>query len=67
MDMFVPIPRYAGYRDSGGRFVPFALADEVFLRARTLNTRVLLRLTLTDHNELRGMLYTNDASLAQGG
>jgi hypothetical protein len=66
MDMFVPIPRYAGYRDSGGRFVPFAMADEVFMRARVLGTRVLLRLTLTEHDELQGMLYTNDTSLAQG-
>ncbi|MCP4230413.1 MAG: hypothetical protein GY771_09750 [bacterium] len=64
--MFTPIPRFPGYRDASGRFVPFDMADEVFHRARTLGTRVLLRLALNDEDELEGMLYTNDQGLGVG-
>ncbi|MCP5144364.1 MAG: hypothetical protein H6978_06035 [Gammaproteobacteria bacterium] len=64
MDMFMPIPRFTGYRDSSGRVVPFETADEVFSRARMMGTRVLLRLTLSENDQLEGMLYTNDSSLA---
>ena len=63
MDIFAPIPRFHGYRDASGRFVPFDMADEVFTRARALGTRVLLRLNLNDGEELEGMLYTNDDGL----
>ncbi|MCC6201547.1 MAG: hypothetical protein IT494_00915 [Gammaproteobacteria bacterium] len=58
------IPRFSGYRDAIGRFVPFSLAEDVFMRARQLGARVLLRLELNADEQLCGMLYTNAASLA---
>ncbi|MBT8446384.1 MAG: hypothetical protein KJO38_04490 [Gammaproteobacteria bacterium] len=58
------MPRYPGYTDASGRFVPFSMADEVFERARSLGTRILLRLELNENNELEGMLYTNDRGLS---
>lgn len=54
-----PRPRFRGYHDIDGRFVPFPIVDEVFERARRVRTRVLLRLTLDDAGELRGTLYTH--------
>lgn len=63
MQLNTAIPRFNGYRDAIGRFVSFTLTEEVFARARTLGTRVLLRLELGANNELTGMLYTNAAGL----
>ena len=57
------IPRFSGYRDAIGRFVPFALTDEVFTRARDIGARVLLRLELDGDDQLCGMLYTNASGL----
>lgn len=57
------IPRFNGYRDAIGRFVPFTLADEVFVRAREVGARVLLRLELDREDQLCGMLYTNASGL----
>ena len=56
--------RFHGYRDLNGDYIPFATADEVFSRARALGARVLLRLELTEKQELRGIFYTNDQSLS---
>ena len=56
--------RFHGYRDLNGDYIPFSTADEVFSRARALGARVLLRLELTDKQELRGIFYTNDQSLS---
>ena len=56
--------RFHGYRDLNGDYIPFSTADEVFSRARALGARVLLRLELTDKQELRGIFYTNDHSLS---
>ncbi len=57
-----PHPRFSGYRDQDGRFVPFPVVDEVFARARLTRTRVLLRLSLDERGELAGTLYTNAQS-----
>lgn len=59
-------PRFPGFRDPQGRFVPFDVADEVFQRAREMRARVLLRLVLTDSGELQGLLYTNSRGLSCG-
>ena len=62
-----PLPklsRFDGYRDLNGEFIPFSTADEVFIRARAIGARVLLRLELTEKAELRGIFYTNDQSLS---
>lgn len=59
-----PAARYHGYRDLNGEYIPFSTADEVFSRARAIGARVLLRLELTDLQELRGIFYTNDQSLS---
>jgi len=56
--------RFRGYRDLNGEYIPFEMADEVFSRARALGARVLLRLELTEKQELRGIFYTNDHSLS---
>ncbi len=56
--------RFGGYRDLNGEYIPFATADEVFSRARAIGARVLLRLELTDKQELQGIFYTNDQSLS---
>jgi hypothetical protein len=56
--------RFRGYRDLNGEYIPFETADEVFSRARAIGARVLLRLELTDKQELRGIFYTNDHSLS---
>ena len=53
------LPRYAGFVDPDGRYVPFEKADEVFARARKLHARVLLRLQINEEGELEGLLYTN--------
>ncbi len=58
--------RFSGYLDLNGGFVPFEAAEEVFVRAQTLGTRVLLRLRLDDRQELHGTLYTNNPELAAG-
>lgn len=55
--------RFDGYQDLNGQYIPFETADEVFSRARAIGARVLLRLELTDGEQLRGMFYTNDQSL----
>ena len=55
--------RFSGYRDLNGQFVPFSMADEVFVRARSVGARVLLRLKLDDKQELNGVFYTNDKGL----
>jgi hypothetical protein len=60
----LPSPRFGGYRDLNGEYIPFATADEVFSRARAIGARVLLRLELTDKHELKGIFYTNDQSLS---
>ncbi len=60
-----PTPIFAGYTDTDGRFVPFALVDEVFGRARRLRTRVLLRLTLQESGQLEGTLYTSERDLTR--
>jgi hypothetical protein len=59
-----PSARFGGYRDLNGEYIPFSTADEVFSRARAIGARVLLRLELTDMQELRGIFYTNDHSLS---
>ncbi|MSR13372.1 MAG: hypothetical protein EXR86_02190 [Gammaproteobacteria bacterium] len=59
------VARYNGYHDMNGDFVPFAMSDEVFRRARKLGARVLLRLELGDNQELQGLFYTNDRSLSR--
>ncbi len=59
------IARFEGYHDLNGEFVPFALSDEVFRRARKLGARVLLRLELSDKEQLQGLFYTNDRSLTR--
>lgn len=56
--------RFNGYEDLNGQFIPFETADEVFSRARALGARVLLRLELTNNQELKGIFYTNDRSLS---
>ena len=56
--------RFNGYRDLNGEYIAFETADEVFSRARALGARVLLRLALTDRQELTGIFYTNDQSLS---
>jgi len=56
-------PAFNGYHDADGRFVPFSMVDEVFSRARRLQTRVLLRLRLDEDDELQGILYTNSRGL----
>ena len=56
-------PTYEGYHDADGRFVPFTMVDDVFNRARRLQTRVLLRLSLNEADELEGILYTNAQGL----
>ena len=56
--------RFNGYEDLNGQFIPFETADQVFSRARALGARVLLRLELTDNQELKGIFYTNDRSLS---
>lgn len=53
------LPRYAGYYDLEGRFVSFAIVDQVFVRARSLRLRTLLCLELDDRGELKGTLYAN--------
>ena len=53
------LPRYAGFVDPDGRYVPFEMADEVFARARKLHARVLLRLQINEQGELEGLMYTN--------
>jgi hypothetical protein len=55
--------KFAGYRDLNGEYIPFETADEVFSRARAIGARVLLRLSLSDGQELHGIFYTNDQSL----
>jgi len=55
--------KFAGYRDLNGEYIPFETADEVFSRARAIGARVLLRLSLSDRQELHGIFYTNDQSL----
>ncbi len=57
-------PRFAGYQDLNGEYIPFETADEVFSRARAIGARVLLRLELDEHQELKGIFYTNDRSLS---
>jgi hypothetical protein len=57
------VARFNGYHDMNGEFVPFAMSDDVFRRANKLGTRVLLRLELSDKQQLRGLFYTNDRSL----
>lgn len=57
--------RFTGYQDMNGEFVPFTMADEVFRRARKLGARVLLRLELSESQELQGLFYTNDSSLSR--
>lgn len=52
-------PRFSGYYDLDGRFVSFALVDEVFARARSLKLRTLLCLQLNESGELKGSLYAN--------
>ena len=56
--------RFRGYRDLNGEYIPFETADEVFSRARAIGARVLLRLELTEKQELKGIFYTNDHSLS---
>ena len=51
------VARYEGFRDDEGRFVPFALADEIQRRAHTEGVRVLLRLDVAGGSELRGSFY----------
>ena len=58
-------PKYDGYHDLDGRFVPFGVADEVFSRARNHGARVLLRLELNDAGQLQGLLYTNAKGAGQ--
>ncbi len=53
------LPRYAGFVDPDGHYVPFEMADEVFARARKLHARVLLRLEINEDGKLEGLLYTN--------
>ena len=55
-------PIYEGF--TTGEYIPFETADEVFSRARAIGARVLLRLHLTEKQELRGIFYTNDQSLS---
>ena len=57
--------RFTGYQDMNGEFVPFTMSDEVFRRARKLGARVLLRLELSESQELQGLFYTNDSSLSR--
>ena len=57
-------PRFDGYQDLNGQYIPFETADEVFSRARAIGARVLLRLQLNDDHELEGTFYTNDRSLS---
>lgn len=52
-------PRYSGYYDLDGRFVPFELVDEVFARSRSLKLRTLLCLQLDEAGALKGSLYAN--------
>ncbi len=59
-----PSSRFQGYRDNNGNYVPFHEADAVLERARTIGTRVLLRLVLNEKQELEGILYTNDTGLS---
>lgn len=56
--------RFHGYRDLNGDYIPFETADQVFSRARAIGARVLLRLALTERQELTGIFYTNDQSLS---
>lgn len=57
-------PKYNGYTDREGRFVPFIRANEVFVRARSLGGRVLLRLTLDDNDNLHGNFVSNATGLS---
>ena len=57
------VERYDGYVDLNGQFIPFSMADEVFSRARSIGARVLLRLELSDEEQLTGIFYTNDNGL----
>ena len=57
------VVEYDGYVDLNGQFIPFAMADDVFSRARTVGARVLLRPELHDAEELTGIFYTNDNGL----
>lgn len=59
------IARFNGYHDMNGEFVPFSMSDEVFRRAKKLGARVLLRLELSDSQQLQGLFYTNDKSLTR--
>jgi hypothetical protein len=61
------LPSYPGFVDTEGKFVPFSTADEVFKRARRLQTRVLLRLQLNEQGQLEGMLYTHAKGLGVTG
>jgi len=58
------VARFTGYHDMNGEYVPFAMSDEVFRRARKLGARVLLRLEMSE-GELQGLFYTNDRSLSR--
>ncbi|MGB1883645.1 MAG: hypothetical protein ACPHUF_07060 [Gammaproteobacteria bacterium] len=57
-------PRFDGYQDLNGQYIPFETSDEVFSRARAIGARVLLRLQLNDDHQLEGTFYTNDQSLS---
>lgn len=55
--------RFDGYIDLNGQYVPYEQALEVFMRARKIGARFLLRLELTDDGLQTGLFYTNDNSL----
>ncbi len=57
------IARFNGFHDMNGEFVPFVLSDDVFRRANKLGARILLRLELSEKQELQGLFYTNDRGL----
>lgn len=57
------LPLYSGFRDLDGRFIPFPEIDKVLRHAQSLGVRTLLRLSLNRHNELEGLLCTNEQSL----
>ncbi len=57
------VVEYDGYVDLNGQFIPFSMADEVFTRAHAIGARVLLRLELSEEQELTGIFYTNDNGL----